>query len=534
MANEYVNELEINGQKRLDLTQDTATPETVLEGETFHLRSGAPATGTYRPSDEIEARLRATVGHSSKNLLSLDDVTSATINGVTWTVNAQTGTITASGTTPSNRESQFAIPLKKNEAGNYYLSGCPATGSSSTYNAFVWDATSNARPKQWDGTTNAVNNYDATPKQFKSVDEHTYEVRLRIWMGQTVNNLVFKPMVWDGSISDNTFEPHQEPTDSLIETKARAYLNSTVGHACKNLYQITADTQNINGVTYTVDKTAGTITANGTSPSNAEASLKQSFVVTPQMAGEKLFSVSLNQVGSSTKFDAYLYDQTDHKFVAKWDGSTRSPAIYGTESQEVLLIEGHTVEYTCRIFKNQTVSNLIYKPMLREASIADDTFEPYQIPTDELIARLDQRIYELERINEKPTADPDEGEYFITVFNNFGSDCDIWLSTPFADDGEFYDKDKAGGSHWVGAYHRPLNYYGKPLMVLFRAGTGDIVMTLNNSQSGQGRFYKEFDVDEFLDMCDVKDGSATNYISIHLCDDGGIRNQVEYEAYIGS
>lgn len=218
-----INKVEANGQTLIDLTNDTATANDVIEGKTLHLASGAVATGTYRPSDEIEARLEATVGHSSKNL-----------------------------------------------------------------------------------------------------------------------------------------------------------------------YQITVDTQTINGVTHTVDKTAGTITANGTSPSNAEASLRQKFIVTPQIAGKKLFSVSLNQTGSSTTFDAYLWDGTTHKFVTKWDGSTRSPYIYGTESQEVLLIEGHTVEYTCRIYKNQTVSNLIYKPMIRDGSISDDTFEPYITPTDE--AKMDNPV----------------------------------------------------------------------------------------------------------------------------------------------
>ena len=69
MANEYVNKVEANNQTLIDLTSDTATAGDVLEGRTLHLASGAPAVGTYRPSEEIEARLEATVGHSEeKNL----------------------------------------------------------------------------------------------------------------------------------------------------------------------------------------------------------------------------------------------------------------------------------------------------------------------------------------------------------------------------------------------------------------------------------------------------------------------------------
>lgn len=365
MADKYINELEINGQKRLDLTQDTATPETVLEGETFHLRSGAPATGTYRPSDEIEARLRATVGHSSKNLL-----------------------------------------------------------------------------------------------------------------------------------------------------------------------KITADSQTINGVTFTVDKTAGTITVNGQVSSSA--TMAQLDIVSRRDVDSSLNGLILTEPASKT-----IPNYGFRTAIAYYNssGTYISEQVINSGNPNPVVVSVPSNAYTYKVYVRATTSagtmnNLIVTPMLRETVISDDTFEPYVTPTDELIARLDQRIYELERINEKPTADPDEGEYFITVFNDFGSDCDIWLTTPIADGGAFYDKYVY--SHWVTTYHRPLDYCGKRIMVLFRAGTGDIVMTLNSSQSGQGRFYKQFDVDTFLDMCDVKDGSATNYISIHLCDDGGIRSQAEYEAYIGS
>ena len=220
MADKYINELEINGQKRLDLTQDTATPETVLEGETFHLRSGAPATGAYRPSDEIEARLRATVGHSSKNLLKLEASTQMSA-GITYTVNEKDGTVTATGTVTTGQNSYCNIAMDLPE-GNYYFYGCPTGGSNSKYDIFPWDNTTTARPKQWDGTTEAVSDYDMTPKQFKAIAGHSLRLSIRIRSGQTVNNIVFKPMVWDGSIADDTFELYVTPTDErIVDLEAR-------------------------------------------------------------------------------------------------------------------------------------------------------------------------------------------------------------------------------------------------------------------------------------------------------------------------
>ena len=43
--NPYINKVEYAGQTLMDLTGDTATPSDVLNGKTFHDRSGSPQTG---------------------------------------------------------------------------------------------------------------------------------------------------------------------------------------------------------------------------------------------------------------------------------------------------------------------------------------------------------------------------------------------------------------------------------------------------------------------------------------------------------
>lgn len=75
MPNQYNNKVILTNsdgetsEVLMDISSDTATAGDVLEGRTLHLASGAPATGTYRPSEEIEARLEATVGHSEETNL---------------------------------------------------------------------------------------------------------------------------------------------------------------------------------------------------------------------------------------------------------------------------------------------------------------------------------------------------------------------------------------------------------------------------------------------------------------------------------
>lgn len=215
-----INKVEANGETLIDLTSDTATANDVIEGKTLHLASGVVATGTYRPSDEIEARLRATVGHSSKNLLNLKNLSSVTRNGVTWTVDPVAGTITANGT--ATAQSQYGDVRFTLSEGNYYFSGCPSGGDLSTYDLYAWDYTTNSRPKKWDGSTNASADFNGEKKQFQVVNNHKYGLTCRVEPGVTVNNLVFKPMVWDGSIADDTFEPYVMPTDErIVDLEAR-------------------------------------------------------------------------------------------------------------------------------------------------------------------------------------------------------------------------------------------------------------------------------------------------------------------------
>ena len=217
MANEYVNELEINGQKRLDLTQDTATPETVLEGETFHLRSGAIETGTYRPSDEIEARLEATVGHSGKNVFEITAET-ATSRGVTFTVDKQAGTVTTSGTA-TDGSAIFVMNIPSGLSGDYYLSGCAEGGTSSTYYIEGRDLTTGGKLPSWEGG-NSVNCYDLYQSRKITIPQG-HECALRIVFARNVNadGLVFKPMIRDGRIKDDSLEPYVTPTDEKKQDK---------------------------------------------------------------------------------------------------------------------------------------------------------------------------------------------------------------------------------------------------------------------------------------------------------------------------
>ena len=53
MPNENVNHVVINGVTKIDLRADTVTVSDVTSGVTFHLASGATATGTLANGDPL-------------------------------------------------------------------------------------------------------------------------------------------------------------------------------------------------------------------------------------------------------------------------------------------------------------------------------------------------------------------------------------------------------------------------------------------------------------------------------------------------
>jgi hypothetical protein len=155
-----------------------------------------------------------------------------------------------------------------------------------------------------------------------------------------------------------------------------------IGERTKNSFEIIPSDQTITEtgtLTFTTDAESGTITANGTVGST-EATVKQRFIVTPELAGRYYFSASFGQTSPASTFRAYMYN-IGHGWITKWDGTTRSPAIIGDEYQEVLLVEGYTVEITFYVYANKTVDNIVCRPMLRPADTTPE-FIPYgyQVP----------------------------------------------------------------------------------------------------------------------------------------------------------
>lgn len=122
--------------------------------------------------------------------------TTSTNNGITFTDNGD-GTVTANGTATANAifycRYDESIPLAE---GNYILSGCPEGGGSSTYRV-TFISNNN-------GTITTLASDYGNGRTF-TIDSTTVStlkrIAIRIDSGQTVNNLLFKPMLERGSIA---------------------------------------------------------------------------------------------------------------------------------------------------------------------------------------------------------------------------------------------------------------------------------------------------------------------------------------------
>ena len=144
---------------------------------------------------------------------------SHTGSGITWTVNSD-GSVTVNGTNTDSREVSFSICTRDNkeyfEPGTYYLTGCPAGGSTSTYCIYsTWwiDSSGNSG-------YDAGNGFNYTIQESRRLD-----VNIQISSGATVNNLTFFPML----VKSDTMYPYTPPGTTVTQASMGDKLISEVG-----------------------------------------------------------------------------------------------------------------------------------------------------------------------------------------------------------------------------------------------------------------------------------------------------------------
>lgn len=148
---------------------------------------------------------KSTLGIQCKNLLKLP-TNNQTINGISYIINDD-GTITATGT--ATKSSNFLLYTLKKD-GKYKMSGCPSTGSATTYMITV------ATTKK-DGTvTYSADRGSGVDVTFNSALHTQITISIEIKVGITVEDMVFSPMLRYADITDDTYEPYQANVNTRI------------------------------------------------------------------------------------------------------------------------------------------------------------------------------------------------------------------------------------------------------------------------------------------------------------------------------
>lgn len=183
---------------------------------------------------------------SGKNLLD-NTATTKISNGITFTVNSD-GTVLVDGTNDTSANSSLVINRYDLSPGTYILNGCPSGGASNTYRLAIQET----------GSYSILGSIDIGNGSREFTIDTTTSVQIAIFIqkGLTINNLLFKPMLREATIADDTYEQYgaSPSPDNLSKIE-----NLEGENICPSLNT----TRTINGVTFTKNKD-GSITMNGT------------------------------------------------------------------------------------------------------------------------------------------------------------------------------------------------------------------------------------------------------------------------------
>ena len=344
-------------QAQVDLHYEEFTPSKLSSGKNVEVNDSAelPLVGLklYGASEQI-----VTTG---KNLLT-NTVTTQTINGITFKVNPD-DTITVNGTATEDAYLTVgSFDIVKGQ--EYIISGCPKGGNGNKYFLYL---PYNENEMVYD-TGNAT--------KFTGAETATKNVRIKVFKGVIMSNLTFKPMIRIASITDATYEPYTggKPAPSIEYPQnivsAGDSGNVTVTVCGKNLLHNRASTTTKNGVTFTVNED-GTVIVNGTATERVDLVICNVQTLSTLEVGKTYIINGCPAGGDPNTYRLQFYRISEIGDVVLDVGSDKTFTYTDSTRQGNVAIT---------VMEGVTVDNLVFKPMIRLATIKDSTYEPYIEP----------------------------------------------------------------------------------------------------------------------------------------------------------
>lgn len=164
-----------------------------------------------------------------------------------------------------------------------------------------------------------------------------------------------------------------------------AFNRSTLGYQRKNLLKNNKTTPlEIQRVTWTPNED-GTLTVNGTAFAASDYYIAGSWQSSKTVVEKGDYIISCDGLIQGTSMCVLDFS----------DGVTQK--MYRiTQSSGIRLTDVQITGIYLQLSKDTTANDLILKPMIRYASITDDTYEPYKPSVEEYIFALEERITALE------------------------------------------------------------------------------------------------------------------------------------------
>lgn len=171
---------------------------------------------------------------------------------------------------------------------------------------------------------------------------------------------------------------------------------TTIGTQCKNLLNYTLQTEEINGITLTVNKDKS-IFVNGEATSDIKIPLgrikdnkKNDLILSgcPEGGSRSSYYLELAWTGLE-------YDDSSGEYVSVFCGGYDIGKNY-----TYIRKQGDSISFdiSLRIKKGTIMSNHIFKPMVRYANIIDDAYETYKPSLQEQITTIENNIGDIQTI----------------------------------------------------------------------------------------------------------------------------------------
>lgn len=321
---------------------------------------------------------------SGKNLLD-NTATTKISNGITFTVNSDK-TVNVNGTNDTSANSSLVINRYDLSPGTYILNGCPSGGASNTYRLAIQET----------GSYSILGSIDIGNGSGEFTIDTTTNVQIAIFIqkGLTINNLLFKPMLREATIADDTYEQYGA-------SPSLDYLSEIENLEGENICPSLNTTRTINGVTFTKNKD-GSITMNGTA--TAETTYPINVNTTTNTRTVLLKANSKYRMLSSYESGKY----TTQVLYLKNNATTYSSSLIET-------VEETKAGMYIRVYKDAVLENVTIYPQITKG----EEYKPY-VPYNSLEFK-------------------DEGEnLYNDNIDNYNKPINYWICPVALEQGETY------------------------------------------------------------------------------------------------